>query len=175
MKYIKKFEKLITLDLEQKELDLLMGNAVSTNNLIVIRSLLDNGFDISSNQKVPLIFKAAYKNNIEMVKLFSEFGANLNIKNHNKSIIMTILSDSIDMNQTLTGAANNLKKYFEIIILLIKLGEEIDEDFMTELNNLKNKRNIGRTADELYSLIINECPKEYERYEIYKTSNKFNI
>ena len=44
MKYIKTFEKLITLDLEQKELNLLMSDALSNNNLTVIRSLLENGY-----------------------------------------------------------------------------------------------------------------------------------
>ena len=177
MKYIKTFEKLITLDLEQKELNLLMSDALSNNNLTVIRSLLENGYDPDSKDYGNfLIQRAADKPNIEMVKLFIEFDANLNtINNKGYSIIMEILNDSLDNESTLIASALRLQKYFETIILLIKSGEEIDEKFITLLNSLRKRRNIGGTAENLFNRIVTECPKEYERYEINIQRNKFNL
>lgn len=183
MKYIKTFEDLITLDLEEKDLARVMDDAMTDQNVRLIKNLLENGFD--PNCRVtsarPYVLGAAekcfyndYEKSLETVKLFIKFGANLNIIPYN-TILEILLGKPIYNTSTLTAAAVQLKQVSEILIILIKSGARITEKFMTELNSIRKRRNIGKTAEELYHRIMNECAEEYERYELSIQTNKFNL
>ena len=175
MKYIKTYEKLIALELDNDDLIKIMNDAMSDQKIPLIRSLLENGFNPNFNTNYPLVLRSAVKKNIELVKLFIEFNANLNLEIYKQSMLLYILENPIKSNATLTSAAKELNQLIDIIILLIKSGSEIKDDFMNELNSLRKRRNIGSTAQKLKDRIINECSEQYDKYLLNQNINKYNL
>ena len=184
MKYIKTYEALVTLELDQKDLVKIMDNAMMDKKLILIRSLLQNKFDPDYRRQRSdntLVLRAAHAKDIDIVKLFIEFNCDLNLKvgysSPQKTIIEDILERVIQLqhSSTLKDAAIELERYMDIIILLIKSGAKITNPFMTELNSLRKRRNINITAEKLFNRIITEAPQEYKDYQLELTTDKYNL
>ena len=181
MRHLKTYEALITLNLEQNDLILLMDDAVSKNKPYLVKTLLQNGLDPNYRPNInnsTQILKAAYYGDtkLEIVKLFIEYGADLNITTDNKTMIEMLLENIRVDYQTLQEAAKDLQRMSNVIILLIKSGEEISPKFMEDLLSLtKRHKNIRTTAIELFDRIKNECTEQYEKYLLDMESKKYNL
>ena len=178
MKYLKTYEALITLDLDQEELELLMDDAIENDKIKVVESLLKNGFDPNHRnftKDEPLILTAAYEENIEIVKLLIKYNADLNIIVDDSTIIESILTYCIDSN-TLKGITKNLLVHSDVMILLIQSGVNITQKFMEDLNGLKTRhKRISDIAIKLLNRIKEECSEQYKIYKLSLTANKYNL
>ena len=178
MKYLKTYEALITLDLDQEELELLMDDAIENDKIKVVESLLKNGFDPNHRnftKDEPLILTAAYEENIEIVKLLIKYNADLNIIVDDSTIIESILTYCVDSN-TLKGITKNLLVHSDVMILLIQSGVNITQKFMEDLNGLKTRhKRISDIAIKLLNRIKEECSEQYKIYKLSLTANKYNL
>lgn len=180
MKYLKTYEALITLDLDQEEMSLLMNDAIENNKIGLVESLLKNGFDPNYRElrnDEPLILTVAYNGDeeIEIVKLFIKYNADLNIVIDDSTILDDLLT-YCDEVKTLKDITKYLLKISNVIILLIQSGANITQAFMEELNQLTIRhKNISKIAIDIMQRIKNECSEQYKIYKLSLTAKKYNL
>lgn len=175
MKYIKTFEKSVTLNITDKEEIKLMEYALDNEVISIVKSLLDNKFNPNTliDGDSMLIYYIYGRNiNYDIIKLLLDYGADVNLKvNDNPPIILSYAG-----NYT---TKNNSKEYIELFRLFLKYGAKLfveDEDgldfFETiEMNSSLNKK----TKKEILNIVKEESPEQYQEYISRLTAKKYNL
>lgn len=175
MKYLKTFEKSITLDLNNKEERNLMEYALENEVVSIVKSLLDNKFDpntLIGGDSMLIYYIYGREINLEIIKLLLDYGANVNLTiNNNPPVILSYAGNYTKK--------NNSKEYIEILRLFLKAGAKLfieDEDGLNffetiEMNGSLNKK----TKKELLNIVKEESPEQYQEYIARKESTKYNL
>ena len=192
MKYIKTYERIVTLDLDDSDLRKMITQAIYSqpNKISLIKSILESGYDPNNYEARSFLFRivtmdrdtsSVINEYLKMMSLFIEHGADLNDAGFDGDLLTAIVEDSSeDINgiRTLKDGANYLRRRKEYIRFLIKAGSDLsnkDFSFFKSLEALKKKRNIGKTAEDILNMAIEEKPEAYEKYLISKDIKKFNL
>jgi len=182
MKYLKTYEKMMSLDLDIDEQETLMTMAIDQEKISLIEGLFQNGFDpnhITSDYGIPLLLYPladVTKNlNIEIIRLLISNGADVNLIVNGSPLI----SDALILYNKRVKNEDYTNKYLEIIRLLIKSGANLsikNEENENTFDIIENMINWGsfkpRFAKKLLNIIKEEAP---EQYGIHITSKKYNI
>ena len=167
MKYIKRYEKLYSID------DLIEN----IQNLNMVKKILSSGIDPNSYGKTyyPVIHLAAYYDNIEVFDILLKYGAKIdgiNTSNGNTTLIDFSFYSS-------------LNKLYDIDMLCHIIDKGADwsivnfdgKDFMDALyyNNSIHPKLQYSEKDNIINDIIKKYPEKYKEYLIKKDSNKYNI
>lgn len=175
MKYIKTFEKSVTLNITDKEEIKLMEYALDNEVISIVKSLLDNKFNpntLIDGDSMLTYYIYGRNINYDIIKLLLDYGADVNLKvNDNPPIILSYAG-----NYTKN---NNSKEYIELFRLFLKYGAKLfveDEDgldfFETiEMNSSLNKK----TKKEILNIVKEESPEQYQEYISRLTAKKYNL
>lgn len=203
MKYIKTFEKLIKLDLDDYDQISLMTQYINEydnifnnknrnnihpvnssdnkkNILLKIKNLFKNGFDpninfIGSDTPFVYILDRQSKYYIELLELFVYFGLNGRIAN------------DIIANDTIHWSMSDVSMLKKLKILLnsdVNLLEKL-KSTITRYNNMSifdaidekiiTDKISKKVADKIFNIISNKKPEQYKIYLMKKDGKKFNL
>jgi hypothetical protein len=191
MKYLKTFEKHITIELDDNDQVYLMSEYIREYDrtdliekksiLSKIKNLFKNGFDPNINfvdSSIPFVFilerLTRYYN--EILEVFVKYGLSGNIA---KKILE---SDSIHwLNRDNLNFIKKLKILIETDVNLLEKIEstiprynglnilEVIED------KLRTDRISKEKSDRIFDIIKNKKPEQYKEYLIKKDSKKYNL
>jgi hypothetical protein len=191
MKYLKTFEKHITIELDDNDQVYLMSEYIREYDrtdliekksiLSKIKNLFKNGFDPNINfvdSSIPFVFilerLTRYYN--EILEVFVKYGLSGNIA---KKILE---SDSIHwLNRDNLNFIKKLKILIETDVNLLEKIEstiprynglnilEVIED------KLRTDRISKEKSDRIFDIIKNKKPEQYQQYLIQKNANKYNL
>jgi hypothetical protein len=191
MKYLKTFEKYITIELDDNDQVYLMSEYIREYDrtdliekksiLSKIKNLFKNGFDPNINfvdSSIPFVFilerLTRYYN--EILEVFVKYGLSGNIA---KKILE---SDSIHwLNRDNLNFIKKLKILIETDVNLLEKIEstiprynglnilEVIED------KLRTDRISKEKSDRIFDIIKNKKPEQYQQYLIQKNANKYNL
>jgi hypothetical protein len=191
MKYLKTFEKHITIELDDNDQVYLMSEYIREYDrtdliekksiLSKIKNLFKNGFDPNINfvdSSIPFVFilerLTRYYN--EILEVFVKYGLSGNIA---KKILE---SDSIHwLNR---DNLNFIKKLKILIETDVNLLEKIESSIpryngLNILEVIEDKLRTDRISkeksDRIFDIIKNKKPEQYQQYLIQKNANKYNL
>lgn len=178
MKYLKTFEDLVTLDLNNTQKEKLMNLAIENDEVSIVKGLLDSGYmpDFLDDLQT-IIATQSYTTsiNLEIVKLFIDHGYNVNLRNKEGDTVLT--------NSIYNFRKKSDDKYFAMFKMLIKAGADTSvfvdkgEDWKYDFYYLldESDRLTKTLKKKILDFLKNEAPKQYDYYLMKKNVNKYNL
>lgn len=181
MKYIKTYEDIVTLDLNNSQKEKLMEMAIEQDEVSIVKGLLDSGYMPNFIQDVQSVIATQTLTtsiNLDIVKLFIDYGYNVNLKDKEGD---TALTCSTYILKKQTGDI-----YVEMIKMLIKAGADTtiivdkgdeDEDWKYDFyDRLEETERLSKPLKKkILDFIKKEAPEQYNYYLMKQNVKKYNL
>lgn len=184
MKYLKTFEDLVTLDLNNEQKERLLIIAIENDEVSIVKGLLDSGYMpnfIYNLQTIIATQSYTTSINLDIVKLFIDAGYNVNLRNKDGD---TVLTNSIyNFRKNVQRNQRSDDKYFEMFKMLIKAGADTSvlvdkgEDWKYDFYDLLEEiERIPKTLKKKMLIFLKtEAPEQYDHYLMKKNVDKYNL
>jgi hypothetical protein len=194
MKYLKTFEKHITLELDDSNQVFLMNryiteydrSDINEKKIFInrIKNLFKNGFDPNVNfvdSNVPFVFILETTEHFydELLEVFVKYGLSGEIA---KELILSDIMSNLDDSNV--KFLKKLKVILNTDINFLEKQSFPDKSYIkyNKLNffEILDKKVEGneisrKYADRLFDIIKNKKPEQYQQYLIQKNANKYNL
>lgn len=186
MKYIKTFETLITLDLDESFQADIMELALSKRKILIVEELLNNGFDPNKMiSGVPLLIHSFINNyhrvDIEILELIIDKGADVNMYVGTIPFMSEVIysyDKKFDDHVFLKVFRLFLRKGANLFLNHKHYSDNWNTFDVIE-DKIENKKINKNLTIKLFDIIKEEVPEQYEEYitmkKIKEDSEKYNI
>ena len=185
MKYIKTYENVISIDLDDEAKEVILHHALATGKVQIIKDILKNGVDPNIMDNVyksyPILAAQCEKNkpNLEIIQSLIDAGANVNYMMYGdiKIPLISWIADNIRSNTSKT-------LLMEVFRKLIKAGADLNKraayhdkyNFFDEINaKHESKYLTNGFVDRLMKMIQIEAPDQYEIHLMENDVAKYNL
>lgn len=178
MKYIKTYEDIVTLDLNNSQKEKLMEMAIEQDEVSIVKGLLDSGYMPNFIQDVQSVIATqtlTMSINLDIVKLFIDNGYNVNLRDREGDTTLT--------SSTYIFRKKTDDKYFEMFKMLIKAGADTSvivdkgEDWRYDFyDRLEESERMSKSLKKkILDFIKKEAPQQYNYYLMKQYVKKYNI
>lgn len=182
MRYLKTYEEIITLDLDDSDKMTLLTNGLNNGKVKLVKDILSSGIDpntLSQTHNLPILLDEITKDkpNLEMIQMIIDSSADVNFMvNGNTPIICCSIY--------YIKSATHKGKLLEIIRKMLRAGADLFvvsksfpyNDFFGYLEIQKNRNYITQAfIDKLMKIIKEESPEQYDKYHIMIAAKKYNV
>jgi ankyrin repeat protein len=186
MRYIKKYEELITLDLDYDDKTELIIHALDNNKIELLKSLIIDGNINPNDKELSLLSKACDLEDFEMIKVLISVGADVNIMvksyYYETPLINTIILQ-IKSNTNKTNLIKLLEIFFDAKVNLFQQDTAKSysqhwkqNNFFDELEKKLNANYLTKGfVNKVMQMIKTKLPDQYERYYMEKDAEKYNL
>ena len=180
MKYIKTYEKVISLNLDDEDQKIIFYHALNNDKVQIVKDLLKHGMNPNLKDKeyssYPILLAQClrYKPNIEIIQLLIDAGADANAIIYGETVLIQEILINMKKNTNKTA----LIKIFEI---LIKSGADINKksrnfDFFDGIDQEFQFGYLTKGfVDRLMKMIKEIAPEKYEQHIMEKDADKYNL
>lgn len=181
MKYIKKFEEVISIELDDESKRFVLMNSLERGKVQTVKDILKNGVDPNSLgvYNFPILLGESIKNrpNLEIIQAIIDAGADVNFYVGDNTPIIVLIIKEVKSN-------TNKGILLEIIRKMVKAGANLHLRENSWLNhnffdavNLMVERNYLTKAffDKVINVIKVESPEQYEHYLMDIKVKKYNL